>query len=109
MKGLGEVRCKSSNDGGLDSNLNPSCGIHSRYYVSQHPEVEQKIAAELDSLGLLATADQPQPRPVAFDDIGKLTYLGNVVKVLAAVFQLCAGSCSVDLLELAGLWKYCAQ
>jgi hypothetical protein len=48
--------------------------------VSQHPEVEAKIVAELDSLGLLATAAQPQPRQLQYEDLSKLTYLNMVIK-----------------------------
>lgn len=52
-----------------------------RFHISQHPEVEAKIVADLASLGLLATPDQPSPRQLAFEDLGKLTYLNMVIKV----------------------------
>ena len=51
------------------------------YAVSQHPEVEAKIVEELRSLDLLATPEQPTPRPIQWDDIPHLTYLNAVIKV----------------------------
>ena len=54
------------------------------YSLSQHPEVEARLAAELAQHGLLATATQPTPRPIEWDDIPKLTYLQAVIKVWAA-------------------------
>lgn len=39
------------------------------------------MVAELASLGLLATPEQPQPRPIEWDDLGKLVYLNTVIKV----------------------------
>ena len=52
-----------------------------RYLVSQHPEVERKIAEELQGLGLLGTPEQPRPRPLQWDDLPKLHYLGCAMKV----------------------------
>ncbi len=60
--------------------------------MSQHPEVEAKIVEELQSLDLLATAEQPTPRPIQWDDIPRLTYLSAVIKVLS--FSLKLLSCS---------------
>ena len=53
------------------------------YSLSQHPEVEARLAAELAQHGLLATATQPSPRAIEWDDIPKLTYLQAVIKVWA--------------------------
>ncbi|BDA43874.1 Cytochrome P450 3A11 [Coccomyxa sp. Obi] len=50
------------------------------YAISQNPDVEAKVVDELASLGLLATPAQPQPRPIEWDDISKLTYLNAVIK-----------------------------
>ena len=36
---------------------------------------------ELRALGLLATPEQPAPRPIQWEDVAKLTYLNNVIKV----------------------------
>ena len=52
-----------------------------RFLVSQHPEVEALIVKELQSLGLLATPQQPRPRLIEHADLGKLTYLGCAIKV----------------------------
>ena len=51
------------------------------YQVSQHPEVEAKICAELDQHGLLVTPSRPNSRKVTYEDLGKLTYLDMVIKV----------------------------
>ena len=48
--------------------------------MSQHPEVENKIIAELDSLGLSITAERPHPRKMTYADVGKLTYLQATIK-----------------------------
>ena len=52
-----------------------------RFCVSQHPQVEAKIVEELGRHGLLATADAPQPRPLQYEDLSRLTYLNLVIKV----------------------------
>lgn len=54
------------------------------YLVSQHPEVEAKICAELDEHGLLATPSRPNPRKVTYEDLSKLSYLDMVIKVSSA-------------------------
>ena len=55
------------------------CG--GRFCISQHPEVEATLAAELDDNGLLAKRGRPYPRMVSHDDLAKLAYLGRVIKV----------------------------
>lgn len=57
----------------------PAC-LH-RYLISQHPEVEAKLVAELDQAGLLVTPQRPHPRPMAYSDLAALTYLSWVCKV----------------------------
>lgn len=52
-----------------------------RFCVSQHPEIEAKVVEELHCLELLATPDKPQPRPLQYEDLSKLTYLNLVIKV----------------------------
>ncbi len=52
--------------------------------ISQHPEVEQKVVAELDSLSLLATPDQPDPRPMEHADLQELKYTLQAIKVMAS-------------------------
>ncbi len=39
------------------------------------------MAAELDSVGLLATPDRPQPRVMEYADLARLPYLQCVIKV----------------------------
>lgn len=52
-----------------------------RFCISQHPDVEACLVAELDDNCLLAKPGQPKPRAVSHDDLAKLTYLGRVIKV----------------------------
>ena len=52
-----------------------------RYLISQHPEVDAKMAAELDEAGLLVTPQRPVPRAMEYADLARLTYLGWVCKV----------------------------
>ena len=53
-----------------------------RFMITQHPEVEKKVLAELDAHDLLVTSERPNPRPLEWDDLGKLTYTNNCIKVL---------------------------
>lgn len=48
--------------------------------MSQHPEAEAAVAAELDGLGLLARPQRPRPRPMEWEDLGRLRYLSWVTK-----------------------------
>ena len=60
------------------------------YAVSQRPQVEAKIVEELRSLDLLATPEQPSPRPIQWENIPRLTYLNAVIKVR---LPLCICAC----------------
>lgn len=51
-----------------------------RYMIATHAEVQRKVADELDALGLLATAANPHPRQLEYEDVGKLVYLNNCIK-----------------------------
>ncbi len=53
-----------------------------RYLLSQHPEVERKLAQELDAAGLLVTPERPKPRSMEFADLANLPYLSWVSKVM---------------------------
>ena len=53
-----------------------------RYLVSQNPEVEAKILAELDGLELSITPQRPHPRRMTYADMNRLTYLQATIKVL---------------------------
>ena len=52
-----------------------------RLMISQHPEVEAKVLAELDALELLTTPARPQPRPMIYDDIARVAYTTCAIKV----------------------------
>ena len=39
------------------------------------------MLAELQALQLMPTAAQPQPRPMTYDDLAKLTHTCNAIKV----------------------------
>ena len=56
-----------------------ACGV-CRYFVSQHPEVDRKIEAELDSLGFLVTSTRKNPKRLEYADLSKLPYLSGVIK-----------------------------
>lgn len=47
------------------------------------------MVEELRRLDLLATPEQPCPRPVQWDDITRLTYLNAVIKVPSAAAHSC--------------------
>jgi hypothetical protein len=49
--------------------------------ISVHPEVEAKVVSELQELQLVPSAKQLQPRSMTYDDIAKLTYTSNAIKV----------------------------
>ena len=53
-----------------------TCGL-----IAEHSEAENKIAAELESLGLLASEREPSPRQIVHDDLALLTYTSAVIKV----------------------------
>lgn len=61
--------------------------------MSQHADVEAKIAAELDGLGLLASAQRPRPRSMAYEDLARLPYLSWVIKVLPRLRPACLLLC----------------
>eukprot|EP00884_Botryococcus_braunii_P013433 jgi/Botrbrau1/22090/Bobra.0206s0016.1 len=50
------------------------------YGVAQNPDVQDKVAAELASLGLLASPGNPEPRPIDWEDLTQLVYLDAVIK-----------------------------
>jgi hypothetical protein len=50
------------------------------FAISTNPEVEDRVLAELDTLGLLAKAGYPEPRSLEVSDLGKLPYLNAAIK-----------------------------
>ena len=61
-------------------------GTWSLYLLSQHPEVEAKIVAELDAAGLLATPARPEPRRLEWADLNKLVYLQAFIKEVLRMY-----------------------
>jgi cytochrome P450 len=59
--------------------------------LATHPEVEARLAAELQAHGLLATPGNPTPRAAAWEDLGKLRYLSAVVNETTRMYPA-AGS-----------------
>lgn len=52
-----------------------------RFCISQSPETEKKVLAELEKLGLLPTKANPSPRPLEYADLNNMTYTYNAIKV----------------------------
>ncbi len=52
-----------------------------RYLISQHPEVEERILQELAEHQLMPAKDGSL-RDMQYEDLGRLTYLNAVIKVL---------------------------
>lgn len=50
------------------------------FAISRYPEMESRIVAELEYLGLLASPWDPKPRELRLEDLSKLTYLNAVIK-----------------------------
>ncbi|KAK9837888.1 hypothetical protein WJX74_007245 [Apatococcus lobatus] len=61
------------------------------FLISQHPEVEVKLVEELNQQGLLATPDQPHPRPLRYEDTNRLPYLSMVVREAQRLFPAVSG------------------
>jgi hypothetical protein len=64
-------------------------GDYCRALLAAHPEQERALAAELDAAGLLATPANPSPRPMAFPDLPRLTYLDGVRSPLPFTMLIC--------------------
>lgn len=47
--------------------------------------MEDRITAELAARGLLATPQNPVPRPLQHDDLSELPYLGAAIKVILSL------------------------
>ena len=48
--------------------------------MAGHPEVQARVAAELDGAGLLATPRNPNPRRPTYADLAALPYLDAVLR-----------------------------
>lgn len=49
-----------------------------RSLLATHPQVQEKLAAELKAAGLLATKGQPEGRRMTYADLWRLPYLDAV-------------------------------
>lgn len=47
----------------------------------RRPRRPPQVCAELAAHGLLGTPERPEPRPLAYEDLSRLRYLGMVLKV----------------------------
>lgn len=69
--------------------------------IAAHPDVQQKLAAELKSIGLKATPEQPQPRRLTWEDLSQMSYLRNIIKVGQKTPLSTCWSALLDPLQLA--------
>ena len=61
-------------------------GTWALYLLSQHPDVEAKVLAELDAAELLVTPDRPDPRPIEWADLARLAYLQAFIKEVLRLY-----------------------
>ncbi|KAK9825238.1 hypothetical protein WJX74_002715 [Apatococcus lobatus] len=59
--------------------------------LAAHADVQQKVASELEGLGLRATPTQPQPRRLTWEDLSHLDYLRKVIKESLRMYTVAAG------------------
>jgi cytochrome P450 len=59
------------------------------FSIITNPDVEAKVAAELEQQGFLATPAQPQARTLEYDGIPKLPYLAAVLNESMRVLTVC--------------------
>ncbi|EIE23073.1 cytochrome P450 [Coccomyxa subellipsoidea C-169] len=89
--------------GGLDTSAQ-TCAF-TLALLAAHPEQEKALAAELDAAGLLLTPANPSPRPMAFSDLPRLTYLDGVIKESLRMFPVAAtglSRCTDEVTVLGG-------
>ena len=51
-----------------------------RLSLAAHPQLQAKLAQELDEAGLLASPSRPEPRPLTHADLTALPYMDAVIK-----------------------------
>jgi hypothetical protein len=61
-----------------------------RGLIAGHPEVQARLAAELDAQGLLATPGNPAPRRPEYGDLAKLPYLDAALRESLRVLPVSA-------------------
>ena len=52
-------------------------------------QVEAQLIEELQKQGLLATPEQPHPRPLRYEDANRLPYLSMVVREAQRLYPVC--------------------
>ena len=63
------------------------------FNIASVPGVQQKIAEELDSLGLLAKPGCPPPRELEWEDLKRMPYLTACAKEAMQKSAICAEAC----------------
>jgi cytochrome P450 len=58
------------------------------FNIATHPAAQEKIAAELDSLGLLHKPGCPAPRELELDDLKRMPYLSAAAKEAMRMFPV---------------------
>ena len=61
------------------------------FCIASHPDVQKKIADELQALGLLPSVGHRSARDLQYDDLHQLTYLDSVLKESMRMFPVVAG------------------
>ena len=61
-------------------------GTWALYLLSQHPDVEAKVLAELEAAELLVSPDRPDPRPIEWADLARLVYLQAFIKEVLRLY-----------------------
>ena len=59
------------------------------FAISTMPEIEARVVAELDTLGLLAKPGNPEPRDLTLADLGNMPYLAAVIKESRRLYTVC--------------------
>ena len=77
------------------------------FCIATNPDVEKKIAEELQDLGLL-NADGTLGRPISAEDLSVLSYLGNVIRESMRIFPVVAGFPRYPCLPTSHCLSLCA-
>jgi cytochrome P450 len=88
----------------LHSNVSGGCrntAAWTLFMISRYPEIEARVVAELDSLGLLASPLKPNPRELCPDELTRLPYLTAVIKETSRYHQVCMFA---RLTDKSGCW-----
>ncbi len=61
------------------------------FCIASHPDVQRKIAIEMQTLGLLPFVGNMPARDLQYDDLHQLIYLDSVLKESMRIFPVVAG------------------